>query len=145
IAGLAKRAQRLVAELAPICRRTDHRHGLHASNHATEAREHGSAGARSSPGSLPNGFAVAELLRVSLLQWLQCRLVRRSILPLLLLAALSFVASIGRGAIADSDEAFYAEAAREMVESGDWLTPHFNYELRFQKPILYYWLAAGVD
>src|SRR5262245_64503907 len=32
-----------------------------------------------------------------------------------------------------------------MVESGDWLTPHFNYELRFQKPILYYWLAAGLD
>ena len=31
-----------------------------------------------------------------------------------------------------------------MVESGDWLTPHFNYEPRFQKPALYYWLAAVV-
>ena len=30
-----------------------------------------------------------------------------------------------------------------MVESGDWLTPFYNYELRFQKPILYYWMAAG--
>ena len=30
-----------------------------------------------------------------------------------------------------------------MVESGDWLTPHFNYEPRFQKPALYYWLAAA--
>ena len=50
----------------------------------------------------------------------------------------------------DSDEAFYAEASREMVASGDWLTPYYNYELRFQKPILFYWLvsmaykAAGV-
>ena len=31
-----------------------------------------------------------------------------------------------------------------MVESGDWLTPHFNYEPRFQKPVLYYWLTAAV-
>ncbi len=30
-----------------------------------------------------------------------------------------------------------------MVESGDWLTPYYNYELRFQKPILYYWLVAA--
>ncbi len=30
-----------------------------------------------------------------------------------------------------------------MVESGDWLTPHFNYVYRFEKPILYYWLAAS--
>jgi 4-amino-4-deoxy-L-arabinose transferase-like glycosyltransferase len=60
-----------------------------------------------------------------------------------LLAGLSFFAGLGRGAITDADEAFYAEAAREMVESGDWLTPHYNYEPRFQKPALYYWLAAS--
>src|SRR5687768_16517743 len=30
-----------------------------------------------------------------------------------------------------------------MVESGDWLTPYFNYEQRWQKPILYYWLTAA--
>jgi 4-amino-4-deoxy-L-arabinose transferase-like glycosyltransferase len=29
-----------------------------------------------------------------------------------------------------------------MVERGDWLTPYFNYEFRWQKPILYYWLTA---
>ena len=64
-------------------------------------------------------------------------------LPLVLLAALTFLVGLGRGAIADSDEAFYAEAAREMVRSGDWITPHYNYEVRFQKPILYYWLTAA--
>jgi 4-amino-4-deoxy-L-arabinose transferase-like glycosyltransferase len=61
-----------------------------------------------------------------------------------LLAALSFFGGLGRGAIADSDEAFYAESAREMVESGDWVTPHFNYEPRFQKPALYYWVTAAL-
>jgi 4-amino-4-deoxy-L-arabinose transferase-like glycosyltransferase len=70
--------------------------------------------------------------------------VRRSTIPLVLLALLTFFTGLGRGAIADSDEAFYAESAREMVESGDWLTPHFNYEQRFQKPVLYYWLTAAL-
>src|SRR5687768_7800303 len=68
---------------------------------------------------------------------------RRAILTLLLLSAVTFFVGLGRQAITDSDEAFYAEAAREMVESGDWLTPYFNYEQRWQKPILYYWLTAG--
>jgi 4-amino-4-deoxy-L-arabinose transferase-like glycosyltransferase len=68
--------------------------------------------------------------------------VHRITVPLVLLAALTFFAGLGRGAITDSDEAFYAEAAREMVASGDWLTPYYNYEPRFQKPILYYWLTA---
>ena len=49
---------------------------------------------------------------------------------------------LGRPAITDSDEAFYAEAAREMVELGDWLTPRYNDQYRFEKPVLYYWLAA---
>ena len=61
---------------------------------------------------------------------------------LVLLCILTFFAGLGRPAIADSDEAFYAEAAREMVERGDWLTPHYNGQHRFEKPVLYYWLAA---
>lgn len=67
---------------------------------------------------------------------------RRLYLPLTLLALLTFSAGLGRGAMTDADEAFYAEAAREMVASGDYVTPFFNYEHRFQKPILYYWMTA---
>ena len=67
----------------------------------------------------------------------------RITVPLLLLAALTFFAGLGRGAITDSDEAFYAESAREMVVTGDWLTPYYNFEPRFQKPVLYYWLTAA--
>jgi 4-amino-4-deoxy-L-arabinose transferase-like glycosyltransferase len=68
---------------------------------------------------------------------------RRSISTLILLCFCTFFLGLGRPAISDSDEGFYAEAAREMVEGGDWLTPHFNYEERWQKPILYYWLTAA--
>ncbi len=64
-------------------------------------------------------------------------------LVLLLLCSLTFVAGLGGPAIADSDEAFYAESAREMIARGDWITPYFNDEPRFQKPILFYWLIAG--
>ena len=68
---------------------------------------------------------------------------RRAVVTLLLLSSLTFLLGLGRQAITDSDEGFYAEAAREMVENGDWLTPHFNYEERWQKPILYYWVTAA--
>jgi len=69
--------------------------------------------------------------------------VRRPVLTLILLASLTFLVGLGRQAITDADEAFYAEAAREMVASGDWLTPHFNYERRWEKPVLYYWLTSA--
>ena len=60
----------------------------------------------------------------------------------MLLCGLTFFVGLGRPAITDSDEAFYAEAAREMVDGGDWITPRYNDEYRFEKPVLYYWLAA---
>ena len=68
---------------------------------------------------------------------------RSKSLSLLLIAFLTFLLGLGRQAITDSDEAFYAEASREMVETGDWLTPRFNYEDRWQKPVLYYWLTSA--
>jgi 4-amino-4-deoxy-L-arabinose transferase-like glycosyltransferase len=66
----------------------------------------------------------------------------RSVLLIAAVACLTLFAGLGRAAITDADEAFYAEAAREMVESGDWISPRYNYENRWQKPILYYWAAA---
>jgi 4-amino-4-deoxy-L-arabinose transferase-like glycosyltransferase len=67
----------------------------------------------------------------------------RAVLTLLLLSSLTFLLGLGTQALTDADEAFYAEAAREMVEGQDWITPHFNYEERWQKPILYYWFTAA--
>jgi 4-amino-4-deoxy-L-arabinose transferase-like glycosyltransferase len=42
-----------------------------------------------------------------------------------------------------SDENFYVESSRNMVESGDYLTPMYNDKKRFNKPILYYWLVSA--
>src|SRR6059036_87566 len=64
--------------------------------------------------------------------------------PLLLLAlcALLFFLGLGTLGLTDRDEGSNAEAAREMVQSGDWLTPTLNGAPRFAKPILIYWLIA---
>jgi 4-amino-4-deoxy-L-arabinose transferase len=61
---------------------------------------------------------------------------------LLLFCFFTFFLGLGSQAITDADEAYYAEASREMVESGDWLSPRFNYQNRWEKPVLYYWLTA---
>lgn len=43
----------------------------------------------------------------------------------------------------DPAEAYYVEAAREMIELGDYVTPYLNYQIYFSKPIMTFWLIAG--
>jgi len=40
------------------------------------------------------------------------------------------------------DEAIYAEVSKEMVERGEWLTPHWNGREWFEKPPMYFWATA---
>ncbi len=42
----------------------------------------------------------------------------------------------------DIDEAVFSEASREMVVTGDYITPHYNLEPRYDKPILFYWFMS---
>jgi 4-amino-4-deoxy-L-arabinose transferase-like glycosyltransferase len=57
----------------------------------------------------------------------------------LLGVALPYFINIGESSIWDANEAFYAETPREMLVSGNYLAPHFNFEPRAQKPPLTYW------
>ncbi|MBC8064456.1 MAG: glycosyltransferase family 39 protein [Chlorobia bacterium] len=41
----------------------------------------------------------------------------------------------------DLDEGFYAAVVGEMNRRGEWVTPYFNGQPWFEKPILLYWLA----
>ena len=46
------------------------------------------------------------------------------------------------GSLWDRDEPRYAQASRQMVQSGDWVVPHYLAELRTKKPPLIYWCQA---
>jgi len=43
----------------------------------------------------------------------------------------------------DRDEPRFAEASREMIQRGDYVVPHFNNQLRLDKPPLAYWAQVA--
>lgn len=69
----------------------------------------------------------------------------KRIMFLLLAAALlgaCFFDGLGGLGLVTPDEPRYAAIARDMARSGDWITPRLWGEPWFEKPPLYYWLAA---
>jgi 4-amino-4-deoxy-L-arabinose transferase-like glycosyltransferase len=62
---------------------------------------------------------------------------------LLLLTAFTFFFLLGSRALNEPDEGRYSEIAREMIETGDWLVPHFWYLPHLDKPPMTYWLVAA--
>jgi 4-amino-4-deoxy-L-arabinose transferase-like glycosyltransferase len=64
---------------------------------------------------------------------------------LIALAALcvaGFFYGLGRLPLIGPDEPRYAEVAREMYATGDWITPRLGEIKWFEKPAMTYWLAA---
>lgn len=64
------------------------------------------------------------------------------IFAIILVVYVCFAGLSGYGFL-DPDEGRYSEIPREMIESGDYITPRLNYVKYFEKPILHYWLTAG--
>ena len=58
------------------------------------------------------------------------------------ISAILWFALLGHRDVIEPDEARYAETPREMVVSGDWLTPRIDGFKYFEKPPLQYWLTA---
>ncbi|WP_017719646.1 ArnT family glycosyltransferase [Kamptonema formosum] len=65
-----------------------------------------------------------------------------SVLWLLLIGWLAFLWNLGSTGLVDETEPLFAEAARQMTVTDDWITPYFNGVTRFDKPPLIYWLMA---
>ncbi|MCC6196605.1 MAG: glycosyltransferase family 39 protein [Burkholderiales bacterium] len=60
-----------------------------------------------------------------------------------LVAAVAWFAGLDARRLQHPDEGRYAEIAREMAQSGDWVTPRLNDLKYFEKPPLQYWLGAA--
>jgi len=68
---------------------------------------------------------------------------RRWLIWLLLFAVAIRLATLGAYPLMDNTEARYAEVARKMVDTGDWLTPQIHYGVPFwSKPPLSMWGTA---
>ena len=62
---------------------------------------------------------------------------------LLIVAAWALCSHLGQVPLLDDpNEGEYAEVAREMVETGEWISPQLNYVLFLNKPPLTYWLVG---
>lgn len=64
-------------------------------------------------------------------------------LSLILISSVVLLFQLGSYYLFDKDEPRYPEAAREMIELHEYVIPKFNYENRYDKPILFYWLEIA--
>lgn len=67
---------------------------------------------------------------------------RLLIVVLLALALVVYLLGNGLMPLVDRDEPRYAQASKQMLESGDWITPRYLDALRLKKPVFIYWLQA---
>jgi 4-amino-4-deoxy-L-arabinose transferase-like glycosyltransferase len=68
----------------------------------------------------------------------------RWIVDVLLVCTLIWFVGLEYRGLAMPDEGRYADIAREMLDSGDWVTPRLNGIKYLEKPPLQYWATAAV-
>src|SRR6266403_69186 len=68
----------------------------------------------------------------------------RAVAVLLAVALLGFLPGFFSIPPIDRDEARFAQATKQMVESGEYVDIRFQDEVRYKKPVGIYWLQAGV-
>jgi 4-amino-4-deoxy-L-arabinose transferase-like glycosyltransferase len=68
----------------------------------------------------------------------------RALSILAVLALLSFLPGFFQIPPVDRDEARFAQATKQMIETGDYVDIRFQEETRYKKPVGIYWLQAAV-
>lgn len=67
---------------------------------------------------------------------------KKLITILILIFAVIYLTPLAGHHLLEPDEGRYSEIPREMVESGNYITPMLNYVKYFEKPALLYWMNA---
>jgi 4-amino-4-deoxy-L-arabinose transferase-like glycosyltransferase len=68
----------------------------------------------------------------------------RALAVLVLVSLAAFLPGFFQLPPIDRDEARFAQATKQMVESGDYIDIRFQDDVRYKKPVGIYWLQAGV-
>ena len=68
----------------------------------------------------------------------------RAVAVLLVAALLAFLPGFFQIPPTDRDEARFAQATKQMLETGEYIDIHFQDEVRYKKPVGIYWLQAAV-
>src|SRR5215813_10625132 len=68
----------------------------------------------------------------------------RAVALLVLVSLAAFLPGFFQIPPVDRDEARFAQATKQMVETGDFIDIRFQDEVRYKKPVGVYWLQAGV-
>jgi 4-amino-4-deoxy-L-arabinose transferase-like glycosyltransferase len=69
---------------------------------------------------------------------------RRAALLLVLVSLLAFLPGFFQIPPVDRDEAYFAQATKQMIETGNYVDIRYQDDVRYRKPIGIYWLQAGV-
>ena len=69
---------------------------------------------------------------------------RRALVVLAIVSVIAFVPGIFQIPPVDRDEARFAQATKQMIETGDYVDIRFQDEVRYKKPVGIYWLQAAV-
>jgi 4-amino-4-deoxy-L-arabinose transferase-like glycosyltransferase len=69
---------------------------------------------------------------------------RRAVTLLLLVCLLGFLPGIFQIPPVDRDEAYFAQATKQMIETGDYVDIRYQDDVRYRKPVGIYWLQAAV-
>ena len=69
---------------------------------------------------------------------------RRAAVALLLVCLVGFLPGFFQIPPVDRDEAYFAQATKQMIETGDYVDIRYQDDVRYRKPVGIYWLQANV-
>jgi len=69
---------------------------------------------------------------------------RRAAAALILISLLAFLPGFFQIPPVDRDEAYFAQATKQMIETGDYVDIRYQDDVRYRKPVGIYWLQAAV-
>jgi 4-amino-4-deoxy-L-arabinose transferase-like glycosyltransferase len=69
---------------------------------------------------------------------------RRAVAVLVLISLLAFLPGFFQIPPVDRDEAYFAQATKQMIETGDYVDIRYQDDVRYRKPVGIYWLQAAV-